>query len=116
MSKQLKNYAFIDGNNLHLGIKLLSWKIDYKKFRIYLADKFSVKKAYYFIGYVPENTDIYNKLQSAGYILIFKDTFRQKDGNMKGNCDAELVLQAMIDLVNYEKQSCLPVMAIFLAW
>jgi uncharacterized LabA/DUF88 family protein len=52
---------------------------------------------------MPENTDIYNKLQSVGFVLIFKDTFKQKDGNVKGNCDAELVLQAMIDFNEYDK-------------
>ena len=103
MPEILPNYAFIDGQNLIIGVKELGWKIDYKKFRIYLKDKYNVQKAYYFIGYMPENTDVYNKLQSVGFVLIFKDTFKQKDGNVKGNCDAELVLQAMIDLNEYAK-------------
>lgn len=45
----MKNYTFIDGNNLHLGIKQLNWKVDYKKFRVYLRDKFAAVKGYYFI-------------------------------------------------------------------
>ena len=44
----MNNYAFIDGQNLHLGITKLGWKIDYKKFRKYLYDKFSINKAFYF--------------------------------------------------------------------
>ena len=103
MQKELKNYAFIDGNNLHLGTKQLGWEVDYNKFRIFLKEKYGVKKAYYFIGYMSENADIYNRLQSCGFVLIFKETFRQKDGVVKGNCDAELVLQAMIDYNAYEK-------------
>lgn len=103
MLKQENNYAFIDGQNLNLGIKGLGWNLDFKKFRIYLREKYSVQKAYFFIGFVPGNSDLYATLQSYGYILIFKPTFRNVDGKIKGNCDAELVLQAMIDFNNYQK-------------
>lgn len=103
MQKEQKNYAFIDGNNLHLGTKQLGWEVDYNKFRIFLKEKYGVKMAYYFLGYVPENTDLYNRLQTCGFVLVFKETFKQKNGIIKGNCDAELVLQAMIDYPNYEK-------------
>lgn len=103
MLKQEYNYAFIDCQNLNLGIKRLGWALDFKKFRVYLREKYSVQKAYYFIGYVQGNSDLYASLQSYGYILIFKPTFRNADGKIKGNCDAELVLQAMIDFAAYEK-------------
>ncbi|MBU1099142.1 MAG: NYN domain-containing protein [Bacteroidetes bacterium] len=103
MYKPLENYAFIDGQNLNLGIKSLGWKIDLKKFRKYLAEKYGIKKAYYFIGYLPEMSDLYTSLQDYGYVLIFKPTLRTNSGLVKGNCDAELVLQAMIDIQKYEK-------------
>ena len=103
MLKKENNYAFIDGQNLNLGIKNLGWFLDLKKFRIYLEEHYNVKKAYYFIGYVDGNSDLYASLQGYGYILIFKPTFRNSDGKIKGNCDAELVLQAMIDFGQYEK-------------
>lgn len=48
------------------------------------------------------NSDLYKALQLDGYILVFKPTFRNNQGTVKGNCDAELVLQAMIDLDNYD--------------
>ena len=97
------NYAFIDGQNLNLGIKELGWKLDFKKFRIYLKEKYGVSKAYYFIGFVEGNNDLYVSLQEYGFILIFKPTFKNKEGKVKGNCDADLVLQAMIDYNNYDK-------------
>jgi uncharacterized LabA/DUF88 family protein len=97
------NYAFIDGQNLNLGIKELGWKLDFKKFRIYLKEKYNVSKAYYFIGFVEGNNGLYSSLQEYGYILIFKPTFKNKEGKIKGNCDAELVLQAMIDYNNFDK-------------
>jgi len=103
MHKKETNFAFIDGQNLNLGVREIGWKVDYFKFRIYLKEKFGVNKAYYFIGYVEGNSDLYASLQEAGYILIFKPTFKNKDGKIKGNCDAELVLQAMIEFNKYNK-------------
>jgi len=34
------NYAFIDGQNLYLGVTSLNWHFDYKRFRIYLKEKY----------------------------------------------------------------------------
>lgn len=86
-----------------MAIQEIGWKLDFKKFRIYLKEKYATSKAYYFIGYVSGNNDIYSSLQSAGYILVFKPTFKNQNGKIKGNCDAELVLQAMIDYKSYDK-------------
>ena len=103
MKKPQTNYAFIDGNNLHLTMVNIGWTLDYRRFRVYLSEHYGVGKAYYFMGYMPENTPIYTFLQSIGYVIIFKPILRTPDGKVKGNCDAELVLQAMIDLDSYEK-------------
>jgi uncharacterized LabA/DUF88 family protein len=103
MQKQLKNYAFIDSQNVNLGIREVGWKLDWRKFRIYLKEKYGVETAYMFIGYIEENQDLYLSLQKSGYILVFKEILKNKDGFIKGNCDAELVLQAMIDYDKYEK-------------
>jgi uncharacterized LabA/DUF88 family protein len=103
MNKPLNNYAFIDGQNLNLGIQHMGWNLDFKKFRIYLQEKYKVGIAYYFIGYIGGNSDLYRSLQMAGYILVFKPTLELGDGTVKGNCDAELVLQAMIDVNQYNK-------------
>ena len=103
MEKKRNNYAFIDGQNLHLAIRQLGWTVDYKRFRVYLAEKYGVTKAFLFIGYIEGNNKIYTRLQEAGFICIFKPTLKYKDGTTKGNCDAELVLQAMFEYPNYEK-------------
>lgn len=81
----------------------MKWKLDYKKFRVYLKEKYNVEVAYLFIGFVPENQDIYQSLQKDGYILILKEGMKLPNGIIKGNCDAELVLQAMIEYKNFEK-------------
>ena len=97
-----KAYAFVDGNNLHLSLKKQGWKLDYRAFRRYLRDKFNVAKAFYFIGYMPTNAGLYKQLQEWGYILVFKPVLHVK-GKVKGNIDAELVLQAMLEYDNYDQ-------------
>ncbi|GBR73694.1 circadian timing LabA-like protein [Candidatus Termititenax aidoneus] len=97
------NYAFIDSQNVNLSIKAQNWTLDFQKFRRYLQDKYRVVKAFLFIGYMPENQALYVKLQEFGYILIFKNIVQLADGKVKGNVDAELVLQAMIEFPNYAK-------------
>ena len=103
MKKAQTNYAFIDGNNLHLTMVNIGWNLDYKRFRVYLSEHYGVAKAYYFIGYVPEMSDLYISLQSYGFVLVHKPVLKLKDGKVKGNVDAELVLQAMIDYDSYDK-------------
>jgi len=96
------NFAFIDGNNVHLGIGALGWKLDWKRFRIHLREHYGVSRAYYFIGYLPEHQGLYNALQTDGYTLVFKPVM-YREGKPKGNVDAELVLQTMIDYRGYER-------------
>jgi uncharacterized LabA/DUF88 family protein len=103
MKKNLRNYAFIDSQNVNLAIRSLGWKLDWRRFRVYLREKYGVERAFLFIGFVDGNNDLYVMLQEAGFICIFKPTLIHKDGTTKGNCDAELVLQAMHELPNYEK-------------
>jgi uncharacterized LabA/DUF88 family protein len=102
MSGSHQAYAFIDGQNLHLSIRSQGWTLDYGAFRRYLTDKFHVSRAFYFIGFLATNADLYELLQREGYILIFKPTLMVR-GVLKGNVDAELVLHAMIEYENYEQ-------------
>jgi uncharacterized LabA/DUF88 family protein len=103
MRKVTNNYAFIDSQNLNLSIREQGWNLDFKRFRKYLEDKYTVQKAFIFIGYMATNESLYTSLQEYGYILIFKPTLNLPDGKPKGNIDAELVLHAMIEYSNYDK-------------
>lgn len=102
MNKE-KNYAFIDSQNLNMGIKESGWSLDYRKFFVYLTEKYFVIKVYLFIGYLPENQNMYSKLQEIGYILVFKPVLLDKNGKAKGNVDADLVLNAVLKINEYEK-------------
>ena len=106
MEKKGNNYAFVDSQNLNLGVKSQGWNLDFARFRQLLKDKYEVEKTYLFIGFVPGNQILYAELQKAGYICIFKPTLEIKEGDkirVKGNVDAELVLHTMIEYPNYEK-------------
>ncbi len=97
------NYAFIDSQNLNLGIQDMVWQLDWKRFRVYLLEKYKISKAYLFLGYIPKNQQLYLRLKTAGFELIFKPVIITKNAEVKGNCDSELVLQSMIDLKNYNE-------------
>ena len=101
----MNNFAFIDAQNVHLGIKSLGWNLDWKKFRVYLADKFHVSKAFLFIGRIKGNERLYGRLKSFGYELVFKPVLESKQPKVKtkGNVDADLVLHTMIEFPNYQK-------------
>lgn len=106
MKKLPTTYAFIDSQNLNLGVKDQGWTLDFAKFRILLKEKYHIEKAYLFIGQVAGNELLYAYLQESGYILIFKPTLERHFGKkviVKGNVDAELVLHAMIQYESYNK-------------
>lgn len=103
----MKNLAFIDGQNLYMSTIKCDWKIDHIKFRIYLKDKYNVENAYYFIGYHSEDEDkLYKKLESAGFILVFKNHGKFLSFKKKGNVDIDIVFHIMKNLfenINFDK-------------
>lgn len=111
-------YAFIDSQNLNRGVQKFGWKMDWRKFRQFLADEYGVSKAYLFIGYIPEFEAMYEQMHELGYAIVLKPTFdmtkprpetppETNEGEekkpVKGNIDAELVLWAMKEMSNYDK-------------
>ena len=103
MKNKENNYAFIDSQNLCRGIKSQRWLLDWNRFRVYLREKYGISVAYLFIGYIPEHNDLYDGLQKAGFVLKFKPVLPNGKDGVKGNVDADLVLQAMIDKDVYDK-------------
>lgn len=111
-------YAFIDSQNLNLGVQRMGWKLDWRKFRRFLRDQYNVSHAYMFIGYMSENEQLYEYMHSLGYLVVLKPTVDvvmtdDKENNqpgqhedksfIKGNVDTELVLYAMKEQANYDK-------------
>lgn len=112
-------FAFIDSQNLNLGVQKVGWKMDWRKLRDYLQTEYNVSRAYMFIGYMQEHEDMYNQLHDLGYLIVLKPTVgmilspeekakiekdeQRKAALVKGNIDAELVLYAMKEMPNYNK-------------
>lgn len=83
--------------------------MDYSRFRVWLREKHGVQTAYLFIGLVPKYKDLYTSLQQAGYVLVFKETIMDSNGMPKGNCDADLVLRAVVDVFETDFQRAIVV-------
>jgi uncharacterized LabA/DUF88 family protein len=98
-----KNFAFIDAQNLYLGLKDIGVTLDFHRFRIYLRDRLQVAEAYYFLGYMPEQQALYANLQRAGFVLQFKEVTRDRDGKAKGNVDVDLTLHVMDKIAQYDQ-------------
>jgi uncharacterized LabA/DUF88 family protein len=98
MDSERKNIAYIDGQNLYMGTAKSepNWHIDLARFRVYLEKKYNVGKAYYYLGYlIEENQDLYEKLQTAGFIVVFREHNSQMLGKKKGNVDSDIIFSIM---------------------
>ncbi|MFP5041633.1 NYN domain-containing protein [Parasediminibacterium sp. JCM 36343] len=103
MNKE-NNYAFIDGQNLHLGTRECGWSVDHAKFRKYLAEKYHVTEAYYFLGFISEDQqELYDALQKAGFILFFREHSSAMKGKKKGNVDSDIVFSVMRKVADREQ-------------
>ncbi len=104
---KVNNLAFIDGQNLYMNTakkEINSWEIDLVRFRIYLEKKYNVEKAYYFLGYVQEkNQELYEKIQNAGFVLLFREHNPAMIGKKKGNVDSDIIFLIMKKL--YKKEA-----------
>ncbi len=101
MAPVKNNAAFIDAANLHYGSARLGWQLDYRRFRVWLHEKYDVQTAFMFVGYLDSQKELYKNLSLAGFSLVFREEAYGENGKVKGNCDADLVLKIIVDY--YEK-------------
>lgn len=106
-SRQANNLAFVDGQNVYMATAKRDndpWKIDLARLRVYLANKYHVQKAYYFLGYVQEaNQELYEEIQAAGFVLVFREHNPAMIGKKKGNVDSDIIFHIMKRLYKREK-------------
>lgn len=103
----MQNIAYIDGQNLFMGTtkRIPPWKIDLTKLRVYLEKKYSVSKAYYYLGVVQDGEryeSLYEEIQSAGFILVFREHNSAMLGKKKGNVDSDIIFSVMKRLYRKE--------------
>ncbi len=118
------NLAFIDGQNLYFGttkchvcakrmnislqeIRLtdctcgIAWEVSLERLRVYLKENYRVTEAYYFLGYLnEENDELYQKIQKAGFIVLFKEHHNLAKSKKKGNVDTDIVFEIMKNLID----------------
>ena len=101
------NYAFIDGQNLIYNTARSAdnpWKIDLKRLRVYLKEKYKVEVAYYFIGaYNNRYEKMYEALNSYGYEVVFREHSENSKSSKKGNVDTDIVFEAMKKIAEREQ-------------
>ena len=100
MNAAPRNIAYIDGQNLHMGTvsSKPSWSVDLARLRTYLDRKYDVETAYYYLGYVQEGTNfekLYETIQKAGFVLVFREHNSAMLGKKKGNVDADIIFSVM---------------------
>lgn len=105
MQKQ-NNIAFIDGQNLYMGTAKREhdpWRIDLVRFRIYLERKYNITKAHYFLGHIQETRqELYEEIQAAGFVLVFREHNTAMLGKKKGNVDSDIIFSIMKKLYKRE--------------
>src|SRR3989344_5011439 len=96
----MQNIAYIDGQNLFMGTTRAEnpWKVDLQRFRVYLEQQYQVDRAYYYLGYVQDGDvyqSLYEEIQSAGFILVFREHNSAMLGTKKGNVDSDIIFSVM---------------------
>ena len=104
----MNNLAYIDGQNLFMGTTKRdpSWVVDLSKLRVYLEKKYHVVKAYYYLGVVQNGEkfeSLYEKIQDAGFILVFREHNSAMLGTKKGNVDSDIIFSVMKRLYRKEE-------------
>ncbi len=104
----MNNIAYIDGQNLFMGTTKRdpSWRVDLSKLRIYLFRKYNVSKAYYYLGFVQDGEkfeSLYEEIQSAGFILVFREHNSAMLGTKKGNVDSDIIFSIMKRIYRQEE-------------
>ncbi len=97
------NIAFIDWQNLHLWTTSEKWQVDFKRFRIYLRDKFKVNEAYFYLWFLDENEQsLYTRLQKSGFIIVFREHNSNMKWKKKWNVDVDICFEMMRNIIENE--------------
>ena len=96
----MKNYAYIDNQNLYMATKTSDepWRIDLKRLRVYLTDRYDCEKVFLFMGaFDKKYAAKYEVFKSFGYHLIYRTHDEVVHSKKKGNVDTDIVFQMMHD-------------------
>ena len=94
------NIAYIDNQNLYMSTHHADdpWQVDMRRFRVYLKEKYGVETANIFVGAFDEKyRDMYKRFHDYGYALVFREHAGSQLSRKKGNVDADIVFEMMLD-------------------
>ena len=95
------NFAYIDNQNLYMATsraRYAPWDVDMQRFRVYLRDKFKVDRATLFMGSFEDSYfSMYECFHRYGYEIAFREHAHTQLGKKKGNVDADIVFEMMLD-------------------
>lgn len=97
------NYAFIDNHNLYKSLEDAGWRLNYRRFRKYLTDKFNVTKAILYVGYLRKYQKMYCSFREYGFKVGFRYVSIDPVEGVKGNVDADLIVDALTRWNFYDK-------------
>lgn len=101
--------VFIDAANIIHCYEDTGWKIDLKKLKRYFENKCTLTGIYYYSAYFEESLtqkSFFEMLSRKGYVLRVKKIRKitGDDGTitLKGNCDTDIVVDAVSIMKNYD--------------
>lgn len=90
--------AYIDSQNIKLGIRENGRDVDWNKLFQYLKKRYAIDIIKFFVWYIASNQVQYDELQKIGYVVCFKQTYCNEEWKTKWNIDTLLMKHAMRDL------------------
>lgn len=101
--------VFIDAANIIHCYKDTHWKIDLKRLKKYFESKCQLAGIYYYSAYFEESASqnsFFEMLSRKGYVLRVKKIRKitNNDGTitLKGNCDTDIVVDAVASMKEYD--------------
>lgn len=101
--------VFIDAANIIHCYKDTGWKIDFKKLKRYFESKCTLVGIYYYSAYFEESAgqkSFFEMLSRKGFVLRVKKIRKiaNEDGTitLKGNCDTDMVVDAVARMGEYD--------------
>ena len=79
MRKKENNYAFIDSQNLNLSIRALGWKLDFRRFRIYLRYMNDLEDMLAYNNIIKRKDPARTEPRRATFPLVILDMIRDQN-------------------------------------
>lgn len=96
----MPTYAFIDSQNLYRAVTEIGEKIDYRRFRLWLTNKYKIDRAFMYFGHMEKNQGLYNHLKRCKFELMFRDV-EHHEGRVKANVDIFLTIDVLEKLNDF---------------